>query len=28
VAGDKLLELFYQDQRLAFQIARRLARYA
>lgn len=28
VAGEKLLELFYQDQRFAFQIARRLARYA
>lgn len=26
--GEKLLELFYQDQRFAFQIARRLARYA
>jgi CRP/FNR family transcriptional regulator, cyclic AMP receptor protein len=28
VTGEKLLELFYQDQRFAFQIARRLARYA
>jgi hypothetical protein len=28
VGGEKLLELFYQDQRFAFQIARRLARYA
>lgn len=28
VEGGKLLELFYQDQRFAFQIARRLARYA
>jgi CRP-like cAMP-binding protein len=28
VAGSKILELFYQDQRFAFHIARRLARYA
>ncbi len=28
LSGEKLLELFYQDQRFAFQIARRLARYA
>jgi CRP/FNR family cyclic AMP-dependent transcriptional regulator len=28
VSSAKILELFYQDQRFAFQIARRLARYA
>jgi CRP-like cAMP-binding protein len=28
VAGEKILELFYQDQAFAFLIARRLARYA
>ena len=28
VAGTKVLELFYQDQRVAFQIARGLSRYA
>jgi CRP-like cAMP-binding protein len=28
LSGEKLLELFYQDQHFAFQIARRLARYA
>ena len=28
VAGGKILELFYQDQRFAFQIARRLSGYA
>jgi CRP/FNR family cyclic AMP-dependent transcriptional regulator len=28
VSSVKILELFYQDQRFAFQIARRLARYA
>lgn len=28
VPSAKILELFYQDQRFAFQIARRLARYA
>ena len=28
VASEKVLELFYQDQRFAFQIARQLSRYA
>lgn len=28
VSSERLLELFYQDQRFAFQIARRLSRYA
>ena len=28
VAGEKILELFYQDQRFAFLIARRLSGYA
>lgn len=27
VSGQKILELFYQDQRFAFEIARRLSRY-
>ena len=28
IKGEKMLELFYQDQRFAFQIARALSSYA